>query len=305
MRIAYINQRFTADRQAAINQANEIIDEYLAKGFRLTLRQLYYQFVSRDLLANQQSEYKRLGEIINAGRLAGLIDWEAIEDRGRNLKRLPTWSSPAAIIDDCAAQYSVDYWENQAHRVEVWIEKEALIGVIAGVCERMRLPYFACKGYTSQSEMWAAGHHRIRAYRQAGQAAVILHLGDHDPSGIDMSRDIADRLAMFAGPDAVKVRRLALNWNQVEQYNPPPNPAKTTDSRFAGYADRFGEDSWELDALDPQTIADLIETATLEFIDAAAWHAARQREELARADLRRLADRYESVRRYLNRPKGK
>ena len=73
--------KFRASSLAIIDQANEIIDEYQADGYDLTLRQLYYQFVARNLIPNSQSEYNKLGTAINNGRLAGLIDWDAIKDR--------------------------------------------------------------------------------------------------------------------------------------------------------------------------------------------------------------------------------
>src|SRR5262249_10346260 len=158
-----------------------------AQGYNLTLRQLFYQFVSRDLIPNNVRSYKRLGSIINDARLAGLIDWSAIEDRTRNLHELPCWRTPAGIIRSCAQQYRTDLWAKQENRVEVWIEKEALAGVFERVCDELRVPFFSCRGYTSQSEMWVAGH-RLKRIIDAGQRPVILHFGDHDPSGMDMTR---------------------------------------------------------------------------------------------------------------------
>lgn len=108
-------------------------------------------------------------------------------------------------------------------------------------------------------------------YLDAGQAPVILHLGDHDPSGIDMTRDIVARLEVFTDYAGIEVRRVALNMDQVEQYGPPPNPAKLTDSRVGQYIAVYGLDSWELDALEPQVIVDLIEQKTLERRDADLW----------------------------------
>ncbi|MCH8852340.1 MAG: hypothetical protein IID41_06755 [Planctomycetes bacterium] len=298
MKIAYIEKRFNSSTMPLIDSANEIIEEYLAKGFCLTLRQLYYQFVARDLLPNKQSEYKRLGVIINDGRLAGLIDWEAIEDRGRNVQIPPSWSRPDDILDACAGQYQIDLWANQNYRVEVWIEKEALLGVISGVCQRLRLPHFACKGYTSQSEMWEAGRNRIGEYLGQGQIPIILHLGDHDPSGLDMTRDIRERLAMFAG-EPIAVERIALNMDQIEQYGPPPNPAKTTDSRFASYAEQYGDQSWELDALNPEVLAALIEEHVGRYRNVELWAEDSDRENAQRETLRQISDRYEDVQDYL------
>ena len=160
------------------------IAEYAAQGYDLTLRQLYYQFVSRDLLPNRQSEYKRLGDIINDARLAGLVDWEAIVDRTRNIRALSHWSDPASIVKAAANSFAVDKWADQPKRVEVWIEKDALVGVFEPVCEELDVPLFSCRGYTSQSEVWGAAQ-RLEKYLMADQEVVILHIGDHDPSGLD------------------------------------------------------------------------------------------------------------------------
>jgi hypothetical protein len=227
--------------------------------------------VAADLIANKQTEYKRLGSIINDARLAGLIDWNAIEDRGRNLIKPSTWSDPGEIIRAVARSYATDLWATQDYRVEVWVEKEALIGVISRAADLYQVPSFACKGYTSQSEMWRAGR-RFKRYRANGQLPVVIHLGDHDPSGIDMSRDIKERLGMFAEENVI-VRRIALNIDQVQQYNPPPNPAKLTDTRAGNYVKRFGSESWELDALEPQVLNDIIVDEINVFRDAEKYEA--------------------------------
>lgn len=288
MKKCFVPKRFTAAHMAVIDQANEIIEDYKRQGFLLTLRQLYYQFVRRVLIENKQSEYKRLGSIINDARLAGLIDWDAIEDRTRNLETQPAWDDPASLADACAQQYREDLWRSQPCLVEVWIEKEALVGVIEPICKEFRLPYFACRGYVSQSEQYAAGQRFRRTAlgisaraRGAGRRPVVLHLGDHDPSGLDMTRDIEARLAMFAGRD-VDVRRLALNYAQVEELDLPPNPAKETDSRASGYMAEHGDGSWELDALEPAMIADLIREAVGDLIVPALWADALAQEERQR-----------------------
>lgn len=286
-RIAYQNKNFNGATLATIAKANEIIEEYAGQGFRLTLRQLYYQFVARGLLQNRQQEYKRLGSILNDARLAGLVDWDAIEDRTRFLRANAHWGSPAEILDGAASQYRIDKWATQRWRPEVWIEKDALVGVIEPVCRRLDVAYFACRGYNSQSEQWAAGM-RLRERRGglgAGQRTLVLHFGDHDPSGIDMTRDNDERLEMFAGYGWGELRRLALTRAQVDQFNPPPNPAKTTDSRYAGYRREHGDESWELDALEPVVIATLIEDAVRGVRDEALWEEAVEEEEDHRAQL--------------------
>ena len=271
-RIAYISKNFAKSSLRLIEQANEIIGEYAAQGFDLTLRQLYYQFVARGLIPNKQTEYSRLGSIVNDARMAGLIDWNTIVDRTRNLREQPHWDSPAAIVVACAKQFRIDKWARQPVRPEVWIEKDALVGVIEGVCKRYDVPHFSCRGYTSQSEMWRAGQ-RLLEHGENGQATHIIHLGDHDPSGIDMTRDIEDRLRLFMYIEGheTDVTRIALNMEQVEEFEPPPNPAKITDSRARVYIERFGDESWELDALEPTVLAGLIEEQLLSLRDDALW----------------------------------
>ncbi|MBN1345992.1 MAG: hypothetical protein JXQ73_25110 [Phycisphaerae bacterium] len=288
MKIAFIDKSFSASTLQIITLADAIIQEYLDQGFRLTLRQLYYQFVARDLIPNRQQEYKRLGSIINDARLSGDIDWDAIEDRGRNLQRVSTWDGPDDIVRSAAEQFKLDLWSTQTRRPEVWIEKEALLGVIAGTCGDLRVPYFACKGYTSASELFEAGYRRFRRHLEDGQEPVVIHLGDHDPSGIDMTRDLFQRLSLFLGEE-IEVKRIALNWDQVEAFNPPPNPVKFTDSRSNGYVDRFGEESWELDALEPTVLGRLIRDTVGLYRDDEAWAEMSEREEAGRLKLAELA----------------
>lgn len=305
MKELYINKRLSARTVKLIEKANEIIAEYQEAGYTLTLRQLYYQFVSRMIIPNAQNEYKNLGEAINKGRLAGMIDWYAIEDRTRNLRDLQTWSSPKDILQDSAAGYRTDYWKNQPNYCEVWIEKDALIGVVEPACNALRVPYFACRGYTSQSEQHSAGR-RITGQIQAGKNVVIFHFGDHDPSGIDMTRDNLDRLNLFVGVnqgiitpseeyngnltlDNFRIERLALNMNQIRKHKPPPNPAKLTDSRFESYAKKYGKQSWELDALDPKLIGEMITSHVEKLIDKKEWKKSKAAEDKDIKKLQRIA----------------
>lgn len=308
MKELFIDREFKSATLRIIEEADRIIEEYQEMGFALTLRQLYYQFVARGILPNKQTEYKRLGSIINDARLAGLLDWDAIEDRTRNVRKANTWDDPQQILNAVAQQYQENPWQDQPYAPEVWIEKDALIGVIEPICNRMRLPYFACRGYASQSEVYAAGK-RFAQTRWEGKIPVVFHLGDHDPSGIDMTRDNASRLSLFSRGD-VEVHRLALNMDQVDHYNPPPNPAKDTDSRAGqeladgsftpgSYRDIYGESSWELDALDPPVIEALIQSALDAIIDPRKWAETMENEEANKADLERVSEDWEDVAKWL------
>lgn len=292
-KIAYIDRKFSEASLVTIEQANDIIQTYQAQGFQLTLRQLYYQFVSRALIANKQTEYKRLGSVVNDGRLAGLIDWDAIEDRTRELDVRSKWDTPGDIIKSAADSYHIDLWQGQDTRPEVWIEKDALEGVIRGVCEELDVAFFSCRGYASQTSLWDAGQ-RLRRIWNANQFPRIIHLGDHDPSGIDMTRDIGERVSMFMGR-RVDVDRIALTMDQVQQYNPPPNFAKDTDARFAGYQAEYGDESWELDALEPQVLSDLVREAIEDVMNRDLFEERQATEEAEKTQLELVSEKWEEV----------
>jgi hypothetical protein len=281
-----------------VEQANTIIGEYLAQGFALTLRQLFYQFVTRALLENLFNEYKRLGRIVRDARDGGFIDWDAIEDRTREVNTHTFWTNPAGIISAAAQQYREDLWVGQHYRPEVWIEKEALLGVVEGVCTELRVPYFAHRGNNSQTLQYQAGK-RFTDYLDQGLIPLVLHLADHDPNGIDMTRDNIERLALYARRE-IEVRRLALNMDQVRQHNPPPSFVKDGDTRTSGYRERFGTDEcWELDALNPTLIAYLIRTEIEQLIDWPKWRSAKAGEERRRGLLGAAAANWTKVEKLL------
>ncbi len=283
VKICYRTTRFHHHTLRLILEANRIIAEYQAQGHRLTLRQLYYRFVSRDLLPNVPESYLKLTTVVRDGRLAGLIDWDGIEDRTTNVQSPSRWDSPEEIIRAAEEDYHIDMWANQPYRPEVWIEKEALGRVIERPCVDLDVPFLCCRRYNSTSEMWRAAM-RLRTATGHTQSAVILYLGDHDPGGLDMSRGVGRRLAMFAGTK-VDVKRLALNLDQIQRYSPPPNPVRTREGRHAAYAEQFGPDCWELDALEPEVIIGLVQEAVGELRDDALWESSLEREAAGRQQL--------------------
>lgn len=301
-RIQYVERpNFRADTLAIISMADRIATDYQRRGFNLTLRQLYYQFISRDFFPNSEKSYDKLGRIVNDARLAGLIDWHHLEDRGREAHGV-SWlghepDEQAELIRRAQYGFTLDLWAGQERRIEVWVEKQALEEVAERAARSYRVGHFACKGYVSQSEMWTAGR-RMREASLAGQTPLVLHLGDHDPSGIDMTRDIQERLSMFAETD-IEVRRIALNMAQIDDLNPPPNPAKVTDSRFAEYQAIYGSESWELDAVEPEALITLIENEIASEVDINLFNEQVEAEHEGRAQFDDIADRWDEVTQYL------
>lgn len=288
MKHCYVSHMFQADSLALIEFASDIMEEYAAEGYDLTLRQLYYQFVSRDRLANTERNYKRLGDIISNARLAGLLDWNQMVDRTREVRELSHWDDPADIIDTCSGQFRIDTREEQEFYVEVWVEKDALAGVVVPACEDLDVACLVCRGFVSQSAAWRGARRFHRKWQCGGKSCVLLYLGDHDPSGIDMTRDIDERLNVTFGA-CVDVRRIALTMRQIEEYRPPPNPAKVTDSRYEGYVAKYGPECWELDALDPRRLREVVVAKVTAMTDDKKLRAARRRQDAGRKQLAKVA----------------
>lgn len=293
MREQFIDREFSATSRDLILMVGVILTEYADQGYRLSLRQLYYQLVSRDLVENTVRSYKRIGDLVSNARLAGLIDWDMIEDRGRESVVNTHWKNAAEIARAAAQSFRIDMWADQPCYVEVMVEKDALSGILEPVCKSCDVRFTANKGYSSSSAMYEAGKRITRAIND-GKDAHLFYLGDHDPSGIDMTRDIISRLELFTYGQSIETVRLALNMDQVREWNPPKNPAKETDSRFAAYLHRFGDSSWELDAVEPKTLASLVEDAVTALIDDDLWKAANDRQEAMRKKLTEFADKTES-----------
>ena len=290
MKELFIVRNFRNESLTTIDLVNAILDEYAGLGFDLSLRQLYYQMVARGYIENSLRSYKNLGNLVNDARLAGLVDWEMIVDRNRETVAVAHWDNPGEIIDVASRQFRVDKWVEQPYHVEVMVEKDALSGVLSPVCRGLDISLTANKGYPSSSILYEMSK-RLQAILDHGKEIYILHLGDHDPSGIDMTRDLRDRLALFTRED-ISIERLALNMDQVRLFNPPENPAKTTDSRYRAYIVEFGKSSWELDALEPRVLAGLVSSFVLDLRDEDLWSEAVAREKAMREELESFASKY-------------
>lgn len=306
MKETFVDKDFGQDARVMIGTINEILDDYRSQGYDLSLRQLYYQLVSRNIVENTERSYKNVGTLVSDARLAGWIDWDMIKDRGREMVQNPHWKDPVDFIEVVAPQYRFDLWLDQPNYVEVMVEKQALEGVLQPVCSQLDVSFTANKGYSSSSAMYEASK-RFLSRAEQGKDCFVIYLGDHDPSGIDMSRDVEDRLDLFVktsmdrcheiGPNeepAVRIIRVALNMEQIKKLNPPENPAKITDSRAAGYISRFGRSSWELDAIEPRQLANLVTTAVSGLMDVELFKKNQRKMEAGRKALLKFASTFKN-----------
>lgn len=291
MKIAYRdNLHLNPANVAQLHIINEIVDEYAAEGYRLTLRQLYYQLVSRDIIANNVRQYAKLSDLLVKGRMAGVVDWDAIEDRIRRPNLPYEVSGISGALDDTVEQYRLDRQAGQDTYIELWVEKDALSGVLKRVTHHYHINLMVNRGYSSCTAMHDA-FERIERAEADGKTGTILYLGDHDPSGLDMVRDIEARLNEFGvHPEVVAI---GLTMAQIRKYNPPPNPAKVTDPRAKAYIAEHGRTSYEVDALNPKVLHALVKKNVEERIDMDKFNEQVEQEESDKEKLRDIARRFE------------
>jgi hypothetical protein len=305
-------------RDQILEHALRIARDYRRRGFSLTLRQLYYRFVSEALAPSSQRTYKRIGAALTEARYDGRFPIDLLEDRGRDVgigqftRTTDDIGDAVADIDKITAglpDYLIEraHWFGQSTFVSVWVEKQALEGVFASAAGGQGVGLFACKGYPSVSALYdfaVAGYFAIRGehrdpqhrephrrryswghgfdwtehHRGTAERAVVLYFGDHDPDGWEIPRSALAGLRKVQrtyGLDfPIEFKRIALNMDQVTQYNPPPFEAKMSSPRYRKYRDEHDTDSaWELDALDPAVLQTLIRNAIRPYFEPAIYQA--------------------------------
>ena len=289
MKKKYKDVRFMPRTLSLIKEIDGIVIDYQRQGYEITLRQLYYQLVAKNIITNKQSEYKRVGKIAGKARKAGLLDWNIIIDRTRHISKLNHWQDPGEIIRYFSHSYHIDTRIDQPVYVEIWSEKDALASVLEPICDKHDVPLFICRGYSSITAKYDAAK---RFSRYEDRNPTVIYLGDHDPSGLDMPRELRRSFDMYEC-FFVEIRRIALSMTQIEEYSLPPNPAKSTDSRAAKYFAEHGYQSWELDALSPDVLSKLVDDTINELTDHAKLNARRELQLSQRNELREIADRYD------------
>jgi len=264
MKETFLQKNFRLESTELINNCNEIVSDYLGQGLRLTLRQLYYQLVTKNIITNEEKSYSNLSRVVSDGRLAGLIDWDAIEDRIRIPVIQSEFKDLKALVDAAIYSYRLPRLASQKNYLELWVEKDALAGVLRPIARQYHITMMVNRGYSSQSAMYESA--KRFGYEQNGiRNLFLLYLGDFDPSGEDMVRDISNRMEIF-GVNVI-VKKIALNMDQVKYYNPPPNPAKKTDPRSKKFIAKHGASSWEVDAINPAELSRIIKSEIESHLD--------------------------------------
>ena len=273
MKQQFRETKFQKKNIILLEKIKQILKEYNQENIKVTLRQLYYQLVERDIIPNKVSEYNKISKLLTNARYLGEIDWNAIEDRIRIPDIPNTFRDINELIQVAKQSYQLDRWKNQEYYIELWTEKDAISSVISPITKEFQVSVCVNRGYNSATSMYESAQ---RFLKQEGKKCILLYLGDHDASGLDMDRDIQKRLNEFKVD--VEIIRIGLTQEQIIEYNPPENPAKQTDPRAKWYKENFGENTWEVDALRPEILQQLIESSIKKYLDIVKYNLAKAKE---------------------------
>jgi len=264
----------------------QIVIKYQNQGYKMTLRQLFYQLVTENKVSNDEREYRRLSCLVKDGRMMGLIDWDVIEDRGREPYQHSEFDDIEDLMASALSSYRLPRWADQDCYVELWVEKDALSGILRPLADKYHVTLMVNKGFSSATAMYEARKRFSRAI-SAGKKVAILYLGDHDPSGMAMTQDIQKRLEELGV--SIDVNRIGLNFDQVRKFRLPHNPAKERDPRFTEYERQYGEKCWEVDALNPSVLKKLVCGAIEKYVNGEKMGAVIAQEERDKSRLSALA----------------
>jgi len=267
MKEQFRDKRLTHKTKLILGKLLEIVEEYSSAGITLTLRQLYYQMVARGELENNEKNYKLTANVLKTARYLGVLDWSAVEDRTREPDIPNEWDSLPAFLNVMLNAYRSPRWADQKYYVELITEKDALSSVLAPIARAQHVTLNVFRGYSSSTAIYDLSK-RILAAAKNDKKVILVYIGDHDPSGLDMLRDVETRLVEFCyGAKVFDLLHLALTMEQIREFNPPPDFAKVTDKRARGYIAQYGNMSWEVDALRPEYLRELLVDTLTNYLD--------------------------------------
>jgi hypothetical protein len=245
----------------------------------MTVRQVYYQLVSRQVIENSRTAYQAVSNALVSARKSGEIPWEWIEDRLRRPRHVSMWSDLSTFAETACSAYRRDVWTTQPAYVEVWLEKDALSGIVEDELNYFGVTLNVGRGYDG----WDSIHNAAERFGD-GTGSTILYFGDFDPSGEDMVRSLRERLAHFGcSPEIIKC---ALTAGDIDRYGLPPDFTKATDSRAAKHIAKHGDICVELDALPVDVLRERVRSEIAARMNLDALVTVRVAEDAEREQLR-------------------
>lgn len=239
--------------QAEMRARRARLAAIVAEMHPMTVRQVFYQATVLGIVEKSEAGYARVQTDLVQLRRDAALPYGWIVDNTRWVRAPRTWASIEDALRETALLYRKALWQEAGSRVEIWLEKDALSGVLWPIIEEYDVALMVTRGYASLSFLHAAAE----AINGAGCPVWIYHLGDHDPSGVDAARKIERELRCGAPEAEVHFQRLAVTPEQIESWSLPTRPTKTSDSRAKG----FGAVSVELDAISPRVLRALVRHA--------------------------------------------
>jgi len=241
-------------------QVQKIIESY---DFALTLRQIYYQLVAKQIIPNEQRYYKKLSRLCVTGRDEGILPEEGFADRLREVDKLSSWSDLNEFMQTVKRSYRKDKWQNQDNYLEIWTEKDALRSVLTEITYQYDVALMVARGQLSRTEVYrTAGRYKVKIDKEC----YLYYCGDFDPSGLSIYDSIKKRIMDFG--ISINFRRIALTEEQIERYQLPSDPAKQSDPNYNKFVSIYGSDMVvELDSLPPDVLRKIIEDCILQNID--------------------------------------
>lgn len=263
-------------RHAKTQQLLQAADAVLRAHHPMTVRQVYYQLVSGQVIENNRGQYQAVSTLLVKARQDGTIPWDWVEDRLRRPRHVSMWDDLKDFGETVIGSYRRNVWATQPGYLEVWLEKDALSGIFEDVLRRYGVTLNVGRGYDG----WDSIHSAAQRFLARQVPTTILYWGDFDPSGEDMVRSLAERLAFFkCAPELVKC---ALTREDVEHYRLPPDLTKTTDTRRAAFVKKYGDLAVELDALPASVLRDRLKAEVEHRMDVDALATVRGQEQAER-----------------------
>lgn len=266
----------------------EQVRAVLQTQFPMTVRQCFYRLVSMGVLKNNRKDYQKLSRVLTLAREQGEIPFDWIVDRSRPTYEGTVWEDPKDYMETCISAYHKDYWQDQPNYCELWVEKDAVIGSIAEVTDELGVIVRVGRGFLSTTR----AHDIASILQRIRKPKTIFYLGDHDPSGLCIEREAAERVRNY-GSGHFAIERLAIHAEDIATFNLPPLRVKTktggdyADSRAEGFVAEYGSECVELDALPPNELRERIREAVEAKIDRKSWDRAIVAE---RAEIRSIED---------------
>ncbi len=274
-----------------ITTIKDAIKEVLANDHPQTVRQVFYQLVTRDMIEKTEKEYQQVViRLLTDLRLSGAVPFRWIVDSSRITHETQTFDSVADAVQDTAKVYRRSALRDSDVYLEVWVEKEALAGIVYDAASYFDVPVIVSKGMPSLTQLHGSFQNIYRA-ADAGKCSFIYQFGDHDPTGALSPEVIESRIAWFcerADCAMPTVERCAITREQIKQFRLPTRPTK----RFGNtHAANFKGDSVELDALPSNVLRKLVSDCIERHISSRDVDILREAEESERELLKRWAKR--------------